>query len=246
VGTQAVLNVLVGERYKTITKETEGVLKGEYGTTPAPVNAEIQTKVLNGAEAISCRPADLLEPEFEKQKSELLQIAKDEGINLANKVDDTLTYALFPQAGLKFLKNRNNPGAFEPAPSAESNAAVAPAQTAEPGVYTVEVEGKAYVVKVTDGGDVSQLSTATTTSASEPAPAAAGGAGSPVLAPLSGNVFKVLVGVGDVVAEGDVILILEAMKMETEIRSPQAGQVTAVSVKAGDAVQVGDVMLSLA
>lgn len=236
VGTQAVLNVLVGERYKTITKEAEGVLKGEYGATPSPVNAELQAKVLDGDEAITCRPADLLEPEFEKQKSELLQIVKDEGLKLDNEIDDTLTYALFPQAGLKFLRNRNNPDAFEPLPSAQQSAPVA---AAESGIYTVEVEGKAYVVKVSDGGDVAQLRETT-------APVAATGGGSPIPAPLSGNVFKVLVGVGDNVAEGDVILILEAMKMETEIRSPSSGQVTAVAIKAGDAIKVGETMLSLA
>lgn len=248
VGTQAVLNVLVGERYKTITKETQGVLKGEYGATPAPVNSELQAKVLDGGEAISCRPADLLEPEFEKQKSELLAIAKKEGISLVNEVDDTLTYALFPQAGLKFLKNRNNPDAFEPAPSAEVPAAPAPASaSADAGVYTVELEGRAYVVKVTEGGDVSQLSETTAAApAAAPAVAAPTGAGSPVPAPLSGNVFNVVVAVGDTVAEGDVILILEAMKMETEIRSPVAGTVTEISVKAGDAVKIGDTMLSLA
>ncbi len=117
VGTQSVLNVLLGERYKVISTETEGLLKGEYGATPAPVNRELQTKVLKGAEPISCRPADLLEPEFEKQKIELLKIAKDESINLANEDDDTLTYILFPNPGLKFLKNRNNPDAFEPVPT---------------------------------------------------------------------------------------------------------------------------------
>ena len=117
VGTQSVLNVLLGERYKVISTETEGLLKGEYGATPAPVNRELQTKVLKGAEPISCRPADLLEPEFEKQKIELLKIAKDESINLANEDDDTLTYILFPNPGLKFLQNRNNPDAFEPVPT---------------------------------------------------------------------------------------------------------------------------------
>ena len=117
VGTQSVLNVLVGERYKIISTETEGLLKGEYGATPAPVNRELQTKALKGAEPISCRPADLLEPEFEKQKIELLKIAKDESINLANEDDDTLTYILFPNPGLKFLKTRKNPDAFEPVPT---------------------------------------------------------------------------------------------------------------------------------
>ena len=245
VGTQAVLNVLAGERYKTITKETAGVLKGEYGATPAPVNSELQAKVLDGAEAITCRPADLLTPEFEKQKSELLAIAKAEGITLLNEVDDTLTYALFPQAGLKFLKNRNNPEAFEPAPSIAETTAVAPGTSADAGVYTVELEGRAYVVKVTEGGDVSQFAETTATATSVEPVAAPTGAGKAIPAPLAGNVFKVVVGVGDRVAEGDVILIMEAMKMETEIRSPASGTVTGVSVKAGDAVKVGETMLSL-
>lgn len=246
VGTQSVLNVMVGERYKTITKETEGVLKGEYGATPAPVNKKLQAKVLDGGEAITCRPADLLKPEFEKQKAELIKIAKDDGFDLANEIDDTLTYALFPQAGLKFLKNRNNPEAFEPVPSFET--AAAPAET-EPGVYTVEVEGRAYVVKVSDGGDVSKLtavdsSKSSAATAPSPAPASSSG-GASIPAPLAGNIFEVLVDVGDSVAEGDVILVLEAMKMETEIRSPASGTVTEVAVKTGDAVKVGDSLMTL-
>jgi oxaloacetate decarboxylase alpha subunit len=250
VGTQAVLNVLVGERYKTITKETQGVLKGEYGATPAPMNAELQSKVLDGAEAITCRPADLLKAEFEAQKTELLKVAKEEGITLANEVDDTLTYALFPQAGLKFLKNRNNPDAFEPMPTIESAAPSAP--ISEPGVYTVELEGAAYIVKVTEGGDISQFAQKQVSApvagndanvaTSTPPP---DGSGTPVPAPLAGNVFRVVVAIGDEVAEGDVILVLEAMKMETEIRSPSFGTVTAISVAAGDAVKVGDSLLSL-
>jgi len=178
----------------------------------------------------------------------LLGIAKQDGFSLVNDIDDTLTYALFPQAGLKFLKNRNNPGAFEPAPSIEQ-AAPQPqaAAVTDAGVYTVEVEGKAYVVKITEGGDVSQLTESSVTVAPVPAVAAppAGGGGKAIPAPLAGNVFKVIVDVGDVVAEGDVILVLEAMKMETEIRSPASGTVTEVNVKAGDAVKVGDSLLAL-
>lgn len=245
VGSQAVLNILVGERYKSITKETEGVLKGEYGATPAPVNAELQGRVLAGAEAITCRPADLLPPEFNRQRQELLQIAKDEGIQLENEIDDTLTYALFPQAGLKFLKNRHDPTAFEPAPAAEAAPTVAaPPASSEASVYTVEVDGHSYAVKVTEGGIVSHTSAAPAKSA--PAPAAAAQGGVDVPAPLSGNVFKVVVAVGEQVEEGDVILILEAMKMETEIRSNAAGKVTVISVKAGDAVRVGDSLMVLA
>ena len=252
VGSQSVLNILSGERYQTITKETAGVLKGEYGSTPAPVNADLQARVLDGAEAITCRPADLLEPEFEKQKRELVRIAKEEGIRIANEEDDTLTYALFPQAGLKFLKNRDNPDAFEPVPVLETE--VAPpvaAATIDPDIYTVEVAGQAYVVRVTSGGDVTQLAAsgapATPAPTAMPAPAtASSGAGTAIPAPLAGNVIKLLVNVGDTVAAGDVILILEAMKMETEIRSQTSGQVVAVNVGVGDAVKVGDSLMALA
>ncbi|HIA59381.1 MAG TPA: oxaloacetate decarboxylase subunit alpha [Gammaproteobacteria bacterium] len=252
VGSQSVLNILSGERYQTITKETAGVLKGEYGSTPAPVNADLQARVLDGTEAITCRPADLLEPEFEKQKRELVRIAKEEDIRIANEEDDTLTYALFPQAGLKFLKNRDNPDAFEPVPVLETE--VAPpvaAATIDPDIYTVEVAGQAYVVRVTSGGDVTQLAAsgapATPAPTAMPAPAtASSGAGTAIPAPLAGNVIKLLVNVGDTVAAGDVILILEAMKMETEIRSQTSGQVVAVNVGVGDAVKVGDSLMALA
>ena len=252
VGSQSVLNILSGERYQTITKETAGVLKGEYGSTPAPVNAALQARVLDGAEAITCRPADLLEPEFEKQKRELMRIAKEEGIRIANQEDDTLTYTLFPQAGLKFLKNRDNPDAFEPVPGLEAEvAAPVAAATTDPDIYTVEVAGQAYVVRVTSGGDVTQLAAsgapATPAPTAMPTPAtASSSAGTAIPAPLAGNVIKLLVNVGDTVAAGDVILILEAMKMETEIRSQASGRVVAVNVGVGDAVKVGDSLMALA
>ncbi|WP_240029326.1 biotin/lipoyl-containing protein, partial [Klebsiella pneumoniae] len=104
--------------------------------------------------------------------------------------------------------------------------------------YTVEVEGKAFVVKVSDGGDVSQLTAAAPAPAPASAPAAAApaGAGIPVTAPLAGTIWKVLASEGQTVAEGEVLLILEAMKMETEIRAAQAGTVRGIAVKAGDAV----------
>ncbi|NGF24955.1 biotin/lipoyl-containing protein, partial [Klebsiella pneumoniae] len=114
------------------------------------------------------------------------------------------------------------------------------------GVYTVEVEGKAFVVKVSDGGDVSQLTAAAPAPASAPAAAAPAGAGTPVSAPLAGTIWKVLASEGQTVAAGEVLLILEAMKMETEIRAAQAGTVRGIAVKAGDAVAVGDTLMTLA
>ncbi|EMW3811596.1 biotin/lipoyl-binding protein, partial [Salmonella enterica] len=247
VGTQAVLNVLTGERYKTIAKETAGILKGEYGHTPVPVNAALQARVLEGAEAITCRPADLLKPELAELEADVRRQAQEKGIQLAgNAIDDVLTVALFPQIGLKFLENRHNPAAFEPVPQAEAAQPVAKAEKpAASGIYTVEVEGKAFVVKVSDGGDISQLTAAAPAASSAPATAPAG-AGTPVTAPLAGNIWKVIATEGQSVAEGDVLLILEAMKMETEIRAAQAGTVRGIAVKSGDAVSVGDTLMTLA
>ncbi|EGI5836863.1 biotin/lipoyl-binding protein, partial [Salmonella enterica subsp. enterica serovar Carrau] len=246
VGTQAVLNVLTGERYKTIAKETAGILKGEYGHTPVPVNAALQARVLEGGAPVTCRPADLLKPELAELEADVRRQAQEKGITLAgNAIDDVLTVALFPQIGLKFLENRHNPAAFEPLPQAEAaQPAAAPAKAAASGVYTVEVEGKAFVVKVSDGGDISQLTAAVPASA--PAAAAPAGAGTPVTAPLAGNIWKVIASEGQTVAEGDVLLILEAMKMETEIRAAQAGTVRGIAVKSGDAVSVGDTLMTLA
>ena len=246
VGTQAVLNVLTGERYKTIARETAGILKGEYGRSPAPVNAALQAKVLDGAQAITCRPADLLKPELAALEADITRQAQEKGITLAeNAIDDVLTVALFPQPGMKFLENRHNPAAFEPLPQAESTKPAPAAKPASAGIYTVEVEGKAFVVKVSDGGDISQVTTTTAAPVAAPAPTPAG-AGTPVAAPLAGNIWKVVATEGQHVAEGDVLLILEAMKMETDIRAAQAGTVRGIAVKAGDAVAVGDTLITLA
>jgi len=248
VGTQAVINVLTGERYKTITKETAGILKGEYGSTPAPMNKELQAKVLDGAEPITCRPADLLKPEMERLTQELRKKAKEEGIKLEEgerEVDDVLTYALFPEIGLKFLKNRGNPDAFEPAPTGEeSTAAPAPAAKAgDASVYTVSVNGESYVVQVSEGGDVTGLAPVAS-SAPAAAPKASGKAEA-MNAPLSGNIFKINVTVGQSVAEGDVMIILEAMKMETEVKASRGGVIQSIDVAEGNAVSVGDVLLTI-
>jgi oxaloacetate decarboxylase alpha subunit len=245
VGTQAVINILMGERYKTISKEVQGILKGEYGAAPAPFNSDLQARVLDGAEAITCRPADMLEPEVERLTAELKQLAADKGITLADGdkvIDDVLTYALFPQVGLKFLENRNNPDAFEPAPTLEDAQAMAAPKNTGPQVYTITVNGQNYVVQVAEGGDVSSIAPAAAAAA---APLAAG-AGEEVPAPLAGNIWKVQVSAGQAIQEGDVLVILEAMKMETEVRAARAGTVVAIDVKEGDAVQVGDSLLTLA
>ncbi len=249
VGTQAVLNILTGERYKTITKESMGILKGEYGASPAPVNAELQTKVLGGAKAITCRPADNIDPELDILEAQFDEVVAEKGIQLAaDKIDDLLTYALFPQVGIQFLENRNNPDFFEPVPQAPS-AASAPAK--EDGVYTISFKGNSYVVQVSAGGDITSMQSASAQSASS-APVAGAPSAAPigdaedVNAPLSGTIWKVLVSPNQQINEGDTLIVLEAMKMETEIKAARSGTVANVSVKEGDSVTVGQALLSLA
>ena len=252
VGTQSVINVLTGERYKTIAKETAGILKGEYGKTPAPVDSALQARVLEGAAPVTDRPADHIAPEMSKIEAEVAEQAKVKGVKLAdNAVDDALIVALFPQIAWKFLENRNNPAAFEPAPtgneSAVENKPVSKAAPSASGsaVYTVELEGKAFVVKVSEGGDISHVATTAPQAASQAAPAPAI-SGTPVTAPMAGNIWKVVATEGQTVAAGDVLFILEAMKMETEVKAAQAGTVRGICVKAGDAVAVGDTVMTLA
>lgn len=245
VGTQAVINVISGERYKTITKETAGVLKGEYGATPAPVNKQLQDRVLEGGHPITCRPADLIEPEMDKLIAEVKEKAKAENVKLAKNIEeDALINGMFAQVGWKFLVNRGNPEAFEAAPDAQafSEANNAPNTTSVDGVtetYTVNVDGRNFNVTVGPAGAPLTIQ-----------PAAADkshvvSSGSVVYAPMAGNILKILVDVGSAVAEGEVVVIMEAMKMETEVRSKFAGIVSAVHIKEGGAVAGGNALISL-
>lgn len=249
VGTQSVLNILTGERYSNITKETQAVLKGEYGATPAPVDAALQARVLDGSEPVTVRPADLLSPEFERLHAELKGLGEEKALDFGDHFeDDVLTYALFPQVGLKFFEHRNDPSAFEPVPtlddlavSGQSDAAGQDAAGTE--TYTVAVQGQSFVVAVTPGGDIGQIGPIARAPAAHPSSESTVSVGFP--APLAGNVFKVLVKAGDPVAAGQVVIILEAMKMETEVRATSAGVVRDVLVREGDAVKVGESLMML-
>lgn len=249
VGSQAVINVLTGERYKSITKETAALLKGEYGKAPAPVNAKLQAQVLDGEAPITCRPADKLAPELDALTQALIEKADAENVSLADdKIDDVLTYALFPQVGWKFLQNRGNPDAFEPAPTGEAeSASVAnkPTSGGEIETYSVRVNGQVFNVDVGPDGALGDIQPSASPVTSAPQPSAAQTQGEPVTAPLAGNIFKVMVSAGEHVQEGDVLIVLEAMKMETEVRAAQAGTVQDVQVKEGDAVTVGMPLLHL-
>ena len=249
VGTQSVLNILTGERYKTITREAAGILKGEYGAAPAPVNKELQVRVLEGSEAITCRPADNIEPELEILESEFDKIVLEKNIRVADeKIDDLLTYALFPQVGIQFLENRDNPDFFEPVPKEETSS---PANEKNEGVYTVSFKGQSYTVSVSDGGTITSMGVSSDESSSNSGdsqeesniPLANGK--EDVCAPLSGTIWKILVSPNQAVKKGDTLVILEAMKMETEIKATRSGVVLNVSVKESDSVTVGQLILSL-
>jgi len=246
VGTQAVFNVLSGERYRTVTKETAGILKGEYGATPAPVDAELQMQVLEGGKPITCRPADLIDDELDKLTLKLTSKAAEQGFELSEHlIDDVLIYALFPQVGLKFLKNRDNPDEFETAPWLEQEIELPPAVAER---YMITVNGSDYDVVVTPEGEVSSMHPADI----EPlhaSPAAAPAVNKPatsVGAPMAGTIFKVSVTPNQHVEDGDVILIMEAMKMETEVRSSHSGTIISIEVKEGDAVTVGQPLVTIA
>ena len=249
VGTQSVLNILTGERYKTITREAAGILKGEYGAAPAPVNKELQVRVLEGSEAITCRPADNIEPELEILESEFDKIVSEKNIRVADeKIDDLLIYALFPQVGIQFLENRDNPDFFEPVPKEETSS---PANEKNEGVYTVSFKGQSYTVSVSDGGTITSMGTSSDESSSDSGdsqeksntPLANGK--EDISAPLSGTIWKILVSPNQSVKKGDTLVILEAMKMETEIKATRSGVVLNVSVKESDSVTVGQLILSL-
>lgn len=251
VGTQAVLNVLSGERYKTITKETAAVLKGEYGSTPAPVDLALQQRVLAGAAAIVCRPADLLQPELDSLTTELESKTQELQLKLAqDKIDDVLTYALFPQVGLKFLLHRGDASKFEPAPCQQKPVNPTNAQVEQVnntasavGVYSVKVDGKVYQVEVGPAGAVQQIKavvgeTIPQSASIQPA--------SKLNSPLAGNILALKVSVGQQVEAGQVVLLMEAMKMETEIRASQSGIVSQIHISVGSAVTTGDLLVSFA
>ncbi|RIZ65701.1 MAG: oxaloacetate decarboxylase subunit alpha [Methylococcales bacterium] len=247
VGTQAVMNVLNGERYKTITKETAGVLKGEYGATPAPVNKQLQDRVLDGAKAITCRPADLIEPEMDKLITEVKEKALSENVKLSNDIEeDALINGMFAQVGWKFLVNRGNASAFEAAPDVAAISSEAPvkpsAVNSATQAYIVNVDGRNFNVIVGPPGTPLAIKpTVTENTVIEPIVSS----GAEVYAPMAGNILKILVEVGSTVAEGDVVVIMEAMKMETEVRSKFSGIVSAVHIKEGGAVAGGNALVSL-
>lgn len=253
VGTQAVYNVLAGERYKTITNEVKRYLSGGYGQPPAPVDADLQKRAIGNGEVMDCRPADLLKPELDKLRGEIGE--------LANSEEDVLTYAMFPDLGREFLQQRSDgnlkPETLLPA-DAKNRSADAVATE-----FRVDVHGETYEIAITGMGDVgggkrkvyisldgmpeevtfealneyvNEGGSGGRQKASEPGH---------VTTPLPGNVVDVLVNVGDSVSSGQALMVVEAMKMETELLAKVDGIVESVAVKKGDRVTPGEVLMAI-
>ncbi|MDM7935681.1 MAG: sodium-extruding oxaloacetate decarboxylase subunit alpha, partial [Methanothrix sp.] len=219
VGTQAVLNVITGDRYKMVPKEVKDYVKGLYGRPPAMIDPQVRIKVLCDEEPITVRPADLLPPEYEKAKREV------DALGLARKEEDYLTYALYPQVALKFLQ-----GAAVEEPLGEKKSASAGVSVplkAEPMALNVEIDGESYLVKVAPAG----------ISIQEAVPKAPTDG---VTVPMQGVVIRYKVAKGERVSKGDAVAVLEAMKMEQNIVANKDGVVKEIYVDEGTTVAPGD------
>ena len=238
VGTQAVINVLSDSRYSTVTNEVKSLLKGEYGSTPAPVSKDLQQNSIGDSAVISCRPADLIADNY-GEIAEAFNLALAEKDLQVDKSDENiLTYAMFPEIGLAFLEHQSDPDFFEAEPadiiehSDES--------------YSVSIDDKEYSVVVKSNHSVEINGSSVKSANEQPSHAAQAGPGSIINAPLGGNIFKVITQEGQSLEPDSTVLILEAMKMETEIKSPKAGVVTKIFVKPGDSVKPGDPLFEIA
>ena len=230
VGTQSVINILSGSRYSTVTNEVKSLLKGEYGATPAPVNKDLQQEGIGDSAVITCRPADVLTDDFQSVEDEFKQVLVEKNITADASVENILIYAMFPEIGLNFLENVDNPDYFESEPLdivelTDSSYLV----TVDDQEYSVTLKADSTVT-INDGSQVNQVA---------PTSYIQTGSGEVIAAPLGGNIFRVIITEGESVDADSTILILEAMKMETEIKAPSAGVVAKIFVKPGDSVKPG-------
>jgi pyruvate carboxylase subunit B len=227
VGTQAVLNVLVnGERYRNVTKEVKDYIHGQYGKSPAPVSKDTRTLIIGNDKVITVRPADLLEPVYEKMKAEA------EKAGLIHKEEDVLTYILYPAIAPSFLKGER---ALEEIPGKQP---VIKPSNGMPDQMEVEVDGEVFSVRILSVGGTT-VGVTSVTPQKIPRGEMAGG----IKSNMQGMVLKVNVSRGVAVKKGDTLLVLEAMKMENPIHSPVDGKVVEIFVDTGDVVQNGDVLL---
>lgn len=223
VGTQAVLNVITGDRYKMVPKEVKDYVKGLYGKSPAMIDPKVRLKVLCDEEPITVRPADLLAPEYENARKAV------DALKLAKQEEDYLTYALYPQVAIKFLQ-----GAVVEEQLVEKKpvaAAKAPLK-AEPMALNVEIDGESYLVKVAPASMTIE----------EAVPKAPKDG---LTVPMQGVIIRYKVKKGETVAEGDAVVVIEAMKMEQNIMANKNGTVKEIYIKEGTTVNPGDVLMSI-
>lgn len=269
VGTQAVLNVMTGQRYKSITNEVKNYFLGQYGKSPAPVNDKVKQLAVGDGEVITCRPADLLEPEMAKLQTESERIAKSE--------EDVLTYAMFPDIGQTFLQERNA-GSLKPEALQSKEAVNTSAARFAPNEFNVTLHGETFHIKLTGSGHAGEekrpfyvsvdgiseevivetldeievgvssngakssgKKKASLTSSSRPRPHHEGC----VTTAMPGTIVAVKAKVGDKVKAGDGVLVIEAMKMENEIQASTTGTVVAVHVTKGDSVTPDESLLEI-
>ena len=221
VGIQSVMNVLGGERYKTVSNEVKEYMKGMYGKPPAPVNEEVSKRIIGDDEVITCRP--LLENEFDKYKKD----GEEKGFVKSD--EDALTYALYPPIAPKFLKGEAEEEELKAPSIIDENEGIG-----IPTQYNVEVDGDVFEVKIMPTGFMEIEET--DTGNFKPVEGA-------VPSPMQGMVIKLNVNVGDKVAQGSTIAVIEAMKMENDIQSEVDGTVEEIFVEPGDAVSIGDTIM---
>ena len=227
VGIQAVLNVLAGQRYTKVTQEVKNYLLGYYGRAPGKVDEKVRKDVIGAEKPIEVRPADLLPPEMEKARKEA------EKLGILRHDEDLITYALYPQVAVKFLRGEVKEEALLSGTETPPGGRV-PSVLDVPSEFHVEVDGEVFAVKITPKATNGRGAAA----AGQPEAHQKAPPGS-VICPMPGMIVSVKVKVGDKVQQDDVVVVLEAMKMQSEIRSPQGGVVKQVLVSEGDLVKGG-------
>ena len=223
-------------RYSTVTNEVKSLLKGEYGATPAPVNKDLQQEGIGDSAVITCRPADLLSDDFQSVEEEFKNAIAEKNITVDPSIENVLIYAMFPEIGLSYIENSDNPEFFESEPIeinelTDSSYLV----TVDDQEYSVTLKADNSVI-INDGSSINEVASS---------PSVATAPGTVIEAPLGGNIFRTIISEGEAVDADTTVLILEAMKMETEIKAPSAGVIGKIFVKPGDTVKPGNPLFEI-
>jgi pyruvate carboxylase subunit B len=250
IATQAVYNVIGGDRYATVTQELKDYLQGLYGRPPVPADPELRRLVLGREEPITIRPADLLEPQVDTARQQLKKLGYEP------TDESVLIHLLFPQLAPDYLRGpepaakapSRNAAVPLPEPAPQAPPVPAPALAGVSAEFDVEVEGEVFKVRVSGAGMTvvpGAVATSTSSGAAAAAPAAPRTGEGTVIAPMQGLIVKLPVKAGDDVKLGDVVAVLEAMKMQNDIVTTVAGRVLDVYVKEGEVVTPSQALLAV-